>query len=151
MLLRREAVADVCPAHDHDDDDTPTHDTTRLPHQIPAEKLDRDFPKAAPVQALLGEDDEGDDLVCRNPALATQVAPSRGFLVTRRPSRDGGTSCHECRGIPAIPACRCCAGPSSSSSWTSRRGIIYRRYLSAPHPAGIPVVHPWGSCLPPNS
>ena len=58
--FRREAMADVCPVHDDDDDnddDTPTHDTTRLPHQIPAEKLDRYFPKAEPIQAPLGEND----------------------------------------------------------------------------------------------
>ena len=42
--LRREAMADIYPIHDNDDDDTPTHDTMRLPHQIPSEKLDRYFP-----------------------------------------------------------------------------------------------------------
>ena len=64
-------MADVCPVHDNDDndDDTPTQDTTRLPHQIPAAKLDRYLPKAEAVQAPLGEDDEGDELDCRDPAL----------------------------------------------------------------------------------
>ena len=83
--LRREAMADVCPIHNNGDD-TPTHDATRLPHQIPAEKLDRDFPKAEPVQAPLGEDDEGDDLDYVDPALAAS-AMKRGSVGAAAPRR----------------------------------------------------------------
>ena len=100
--LRREAMADVCPIHDNDDNDdnTPTHDTTRLPHQIPAEKLDRYFPKAEPVQAPLGVDDEGDELDCRDPVLKGK---SVGTAISHRVREPDARRARE----PDVSVCLC--------------------------------------------